>query len=295
MTTATFTTVIDQSTDAAFRTWVAEMITQIAGVGCVQTADTGQINTATVTRAIANTAAGYTIWKFSDSSLFFKLEFGSGTANTYPQMWITVGTGSNGSGTLTGQLSSRNTIGYNVAPFSTSTTYVSYICHTTNAFSLAWKVNAPSGSNYMMAFLCIGKTVDGTGAATATGFGVLRATSNPAGLSLQSVRIAATAATYSDTGGVSASPIVIIPGAPSSSTTAGGNFQSYDLFLNIPDVVPFVWANATISAEAAKGGTYAVSTVGAVSHTYLAVGQSNGTSTWYGYVAATYGVGMLWE
>jgi hypothetical protein len=294
MTTATFTTVIDQSTDAAFRTWVAEMITQIAGVGCVQTADTGQINTATVTRAAVNTAAGYTIWKFSDSSLFFKLEFGSGTVTTYPLMWITVGTGSNGSGTLTGQLSTRTTICYTgLPPFSTSITYVSYICHTTNAFALAWKVNAPSGSNFPFAFLVIGKTVDGTGAATTTGFGVLLASGSSTGFALQSVRIAATAATYGFVG-TTQSP-VCIPGAPASSLTAGGNYQSYDLFLNIPDVVPFVWANAVILAEAAKGGTYSVSTVGSVSHTYLSIGQANGSATWYTYAAATYGVGMLWE
>ena len=267
MTTATFTTVVDQSSDAGFRTWVAEMITQMAGVGLVQTSDTGQINTSTVTRAAANThAAGCsTIWHFSDSSLYFKLEFGSAPAATEPQMWVTVGTGSNGTGTITGQTSTRNTICNGGAPVSTSTTYVSYICATTNAFALAWKTNGISNL-YPIAYLCVGKTVDGTGAATTTGFGVLRVTGTGTPLSFQSVRIAATAATYTDTG--LAAPCMVIPGNPSSSTTAGGNFQAYDLFMNVPDVVPFVWAGAVDPHRSSQRGNL-LRRGGRVRHPYL--------------------------
>src|ERR1700761_4788031 len=119
MTTSTTSTVLDQTSDAGFRTWVAEVITQLVSVcGVTQTTYTGQINTSTVTRAgTTNTAAGYVILKFNDTlqatvPVFIKLEFGSGsTATTSPQMWITIGAGSNGSGTLTGITTTRVAVG----------------------------------------------------------------------------------------------------------------------------------------------------------------------------------------
>jgi hypothetical protein len=106
MTTASTLTPFDQTTDAGFRAWVSSIITQLAAVGLTQTSDTGQINTSTVTRpGSGNTSAGYTIWQFNDSlqgtsPIYFKLEFGSGSAAANPQMWVTVGTGTNGAGTI---------------------------------------------------------------------------------------------------------------------------------------------------------------------------------------------------
>ena len=113
MTTAAWSTVLDQSSDAAFRNWGSELSGKFAAVGMVQTSDTGQINWTTVTRAaVINTAAGYEIWKLSSGNLYFKIEYGTGaTQPTLPSIWITVGTGSNGSGTLTGQLSTRGQTG----------------------------------------------------------------------------------------------------------------------------------------------------------------------------------------
>jgi hypothetical protein len=98
------------STDALFRLWGAAIKAALTAAGWTQTADTGQINWATVTAPVAtNTAAGYEIWKMADGLTlwYLKIEYGSGGTVTYPAIWITVGTGSNGGGTLTGQLSAR--------------------------------------------------------------------------------------------------------------------------------------------------------------------------------------------
>jgi hypothetical protein len=79
----------------------------------VQTADTGQINWTTVTHpTVGNTSQGYEIWKFNDSlqgtvPVFFKLEYGGGNVAGDVSMWITLGSGSNGTGTVTGQLGTR--------------------------------------------------------------------------------------------------------------------------------------------------------------------------------------------
>jgi len=289
MTTITYTSVIDQTTDAAFRTWGNEFKTNLAAVGLVQTADTGQINWATVTRAAINTAAGYEIWRFADSSLYLKIEYGSGGGTSIPQMWITVGTGSNGSGTLTGQLSTRNIWTSGTGPASTVTTYTTYLSRTADSFSCIFKANANTAS-YPEGFLIIGKTVDGTGAATSTGFAVLRLGGSSSPVTVQAVRIAATAATYADTSANTA-----IPGTPASSVASSGNFQAYEVWINVPDVVPFNWACVTLLSEVAKGGTFTCTMVGSTARTYLAVGQINSTASVGAYNSASYSYSMIWE
>jgi hypothetical protein len=98
----------DQSTAAQFRAWGSAISTAIGVQGLVQTADTGQINWTTVAAPSGtNTAMGYEIWRFNDSlqssaPVFLKLEYGSGPNVRLPQMWVTVGVGSDGAGNLTG-------------------------------------------------------------------------------------------------------------------------------------------------------------------------------------------------
>ena len=124
MTTASTNTAIDHTSDAGFRTWVAEIITQLLAVGLTQTADTGQINTASVTRPAINTMAGYAIFRFNDTlhatnPIFLKLQFGTGGSTTTPAMQLQVGRGSNGSGTLTGLTTANVACLMNTAPTST--------------------------------------------------------------------------------------------------------------------------------------------------------------------------------
>jgi hypothetical protein len=107
------TIVFQQTSDATFRTWVAAVLDQLNDIGLTQTADTGQIDTATVsTPGAINTSQGYAIFRFNDTlqatkPIYFKIEFGSGTATTTPSIWMTIGTGSDGAGTITGTMLSR--------------------------------------------------------------------------------------------------------------------------------------------------------------------------------------------
>lgn len=97
-------------TDALFRSWGTMMSSALSGIGLVQTSDTGQINWSTATWPGTNTtAAGYEVWRFDDSlqssaPIFMKIEYGRGVVNTGSVFMfrVSVASGSNGSGTLTG-------------------------------------------------------------------------------------------------------------------------------------------------------------------------------------------------
>lgn len=291
MTTANFTTVIDHTSTAGFRAWGSELSTQLAAVGLVQTADTGQINWATVTYTTSNgVAQGYEIWRFVDSTLFLKIEYGTGPSGAgFPGLWITVGTGSNGTGTLTGasQISTRNRWDTASTPASTVATYTSYISRTAGHLAIAWKTGGSgAGGSNALGFLIIGKTVDGTGATTTTGYAVIRAV-NSSVTQMQCVRLIASAAVYTET-----QYFCVIAHQPTTSLDSAGNYQCYQCEMVSPDVTPFMWAGGVVLGDIAKGVSFSVNMVGAAARTYLSMGSVGGVN---GHNASNYGLAMLYE
>lgn len=109
------------ATDAEYRAWVQTIHDFLAGVGLVQTGDTGQINPATVLKPSVLTAPnGYEIWRLNDalqgaSPVLFKIEYGASNPLANPMIWLTVGTATDGAGNLIGNKSTR-LIG-NTTPF----------------------------------------------------------------------------------------------------------------------------------------------------------------------------------
>lgn len=106
--TASTSTVVDHTTDAGFRTWVAEIIAQFAVVGLAITTDTGQINTGSATRPGTNASGGYSIFRFTDTlakgglATMNAIVGGSAYTNgTYTNVPLTGGTGSGGQATVT--------------------------------------------------------------------------------------------------------------------------------------------------------------------------------------------------
>lgn len=286
MTTNTYSSVVDHTGDAGFRAWGAELSAALATAGLVQTADTGQINWVTVNRPGTNTAAGYEIWRFANSSRYLKIEYGTGSTAAGPQMWITVGDGSNGSGTLTGQLSTRNTFCGGGAPVSTATNYSTYICVVTDAFSISWKQNALSGGT-PAGFLVVGNSADADGVTDAVGFAVLRKSGT--GLSFQCVRTASTAATFTASAFFS-----LVPGDVSSSLDANGDNQAYLVWMNLPTVTPWLYAVVYVDAEVTETNTFSLTPFGLTSHTYLAVG-SMGAGGAAANSGTDYQIAMIYE
>ena len=93
--------------DSNFRAWGAAVNNLFSTAGLIQTADTGQINWSTVVRAAPYGIAGYEIWRFNDAlqattPIFFKISYGTGQNTQTLSAKIAVGSGSDGSGNLTG-------------------------------------------------------------------------------------------------------------------------------------------------------------------------------------------------
>lgn len=312
MTIATTNTVIDQTTDAAFRVWIAEAITLLfTTLGVTQTADTGQVNTATVTRpVVVNTVAGYVIGRFNDtaqstSPIFFKLEFGTGTTQpTSPAIWITVGTGSNGSGTLTGVVGTRAAIGGFAAVASTVTPYVTSACYNTTAgfLGFVWKMGAAPNPWQPLGGFFIFRSADATGAVTTESAMLLTASLNASGSTANGqmqvisylTSTAYNTATPYNGGFWGTYPFSL------SSTLLAGNTYVGPIFQATPAPGITPWLGLALLSEWALGSTNTTTLVGSTSHTYKSVGSGIGTvsfmsSAIYSLSATSIGIVMLWE
>lgn len=97
--------VCDRSTLAHFIEWGKEISDAFAALGWVKASDSGQVDWATIASVPLAASPVYEVWKMNDSlqatsPFFLKIEYG--IVSTSPQIWLTLGTGSNGSGTLNG-------------------------------------------------------------------------------------------------------------------------------------------------------------------------------------------------
>ena len=96
--------------DTRFQTWVTFISNSLTSIGWAKTADTGQIVPASVTAPVAiDTSAGYEIRQSDDAfdDIYLKIEYGSGPTVGYKAFWVTMGTGSDGSGGITGEFFAR--------------------------------------------------------------------------------------------------------------------------------------------------------------------------------------------
>ena len=100
-------------TDVQFRAIIDFIKDVLQSGGCLLVADSGDLDSSTITWPGANnTAAGYEIRRFSDAMqatdpVFFKIEYGRGAGTGNFSIWLTMGTGSDGAGTITGSKKAR--------------------------------------------------------------------------------------------------------------------------------------------------------------------------------------------
>jgi hypothetical protein len=148
------------ASDADFRSWGSGLSAQFAAVGLIKTSDTGQIDWSTVLKPSGGSLQrGYEVWRFNDAlqatkPVFIRIDFGSGNTAVSPSLWVTVGTGTNGAGTLTGQVGTTKQM---AGPGGAN----SYCSGSSSRLNLA----AISG----LIVLCVERTKTGAGADTGDG------------------------------------------------------------------------------------------------------------------------------
>jgi len=177
MATQFSNTLVGQSTtDADFRAWCQFIHDLLVNVGgWVNTSDTGQVDLTTVTKpTAANQKRGYKIYRMNDAlqptaPVFMRIDFGSGKlAATAPGIWITIGTGTDGAGTITG-------IVYNGGAASLAAPQGAGTASVTNSYGSADPgrvvfslfVNTSSGQPQMT--FALERTVDASGQRTGAG------------------------------------------------------------------------------------------------------------------------------
>ena len=106
MATSTANCPCDNSTLANYKSWAQFISNFFTTAGWTQTSDTGQVvwSSAALPTSIAS---NYEVWKAADSAasttpIYVKIEYGA--TSSVVEIRVTVGTGSNGSGTITGPL-----------------------------------------------------------------------------------------------------------------------------------------------------------------------------------------------
>lgn len=164
------------SNDAEFRAFVTTVHDHLAAC-CTQTGDTGQINLSTATRPTVGNSGGYEIWRFNDSlqstaPIFFKIEYGSvAFLVSNPQIWLTVGTGSDGAGTITatgfpsGTIMPRRTVtstGSGVQGAYTGNTYCHYQSDGSGFAVLLWPAGGVSQAGQFLFSIERFRNADGT-------------------------------------------------------------------------------------------------------------------------------------
>lgn len=167
-------------TDADFRAWASGVAAQIATGLTKVTAETGQIDLTTVARPSINTFAGFEMYRFSDSlqatkPVFVKIEYGIGGVADRPALAVTIGTGTNGSGTLTGQVSVRKTL-LATASKTTTVTLDSYCSATSSRLALVNNHDLSGTSGTFRIVAIIERTR--TAAGVETGDGVILITAS---------------------------------------------------------------------------------------------------------------------
>lgn len=272
MATSSWSSGALHDTDANFRIYGKELSDKLQAMsGLTKTADTGQINWTTVTRAGINSDAGYEIYYLNDSihstsPIYFKIYYGTGAATTNHRLRIEVATGSNGSGTLTGNGS--GTIQQWMIPSAGSATaYASYLCVNTGFVGLFWKTTAAFAGGFIIQRTC---NADGTPNSKGCQLITNRASNNTS-VYIRNWRFESTAAVYTaDTAGW----LGLVPQNVTDSSLQNLDKQIYATWGNFPDVRPMFGTAICVATEFSLGTTMSVAMVGSTARTYIAGGTN---------------------
>jgi hypothetical protein len=276
-------TTFSHASDAGFQQWATELLDALtngafASSGTIytnlsQTADTGQLASATLATAVrpaVNTALGYICLAFNDTQastapVAIKIEVGTGSTTTSGGVWVTIGNGFDGAGGVINATLARTQ--YNLAPASTTTNYSTYCSCVDGGLNLIFKnTGGPSGSSGFLFLINRGSDLS-TGAPDADSLHYAIASTNVQP-SFRNVSTAGTG-TVGNTNTVSCN----IP-ASITSSLVGGIAQVFKHYVAAPGclVRPVRNLLCAVASECPSGTTITASPIASGdSHTYLSL------------------------
>jgi hypothetical protein len=297
MTTATATAAFANSTDADFRAWGKEVSDNLQACGLVKHTDTGQINWATVTLPASNSSGGFEIYKFGDTlhatrPIYIKIEYGRNQSSA-PQMWVTIGSATNGSGTISTIVIARtaccdDSTGTPSAAVAKRSDYC--VMASLGYAMVMFKRQARSGGATTPAcwgFFAFWRSTDDNGDPDATGVNFMwlaTTNTNTLGFNYTSYNFA-TGASGGVVGGGEYQAFV-----PWSltSTLVSGVPQKFKFYQTMPKATPCPYIFLYLNTEIVDGTEAGVSLVGSANYTFLLAGsdanrQTIARSTSYSY------------
>jgi hypothetical protein len=292
MGTQTFSAPIDHSSDAGFRAWATVLRDLLLTGGALeQTADTGQLNLTTATRPATTTDAAPMLFRFTDSlqataPYVLAVYVGTGNVAGWPRIRVALGTGTNGSGALTGVLLSPIDVYKNAAGDTTSR--VSLACGLPGQFSVCFMTEHAAGAAF--AFIGLHRVLNAACAPTADGVHLFYIDGSGNLLS-RAFRRVPSAAAFGPS-----QAVTFVPMGTTASVIDGGARLCYPHETALPDVRPVTHYCTVVTSEFSAGLTFSARPVGPSNITYIFLGAGGVRTPGIGLPSATsHGLGMRWE
>jgi hypothetical protein len=157
----------DNSTLANFIAWAQPISTALGTTaGWLQSSDTGQVNWSTISAPPGSAAYVYEVWQPNDglANFYLKIEYGNFTGTNSPTVRLTIGTVTNGAGTLIGSVVGPFTTNLGSIPTSTSTPYECRFSGAPGRFhAMLWRLSGLSTQ-----FFSVERSVNSAGTYTST-------------------------------------------------------------------------------------------------------------------------------
>lgn len=294
MTTQAWTTRIRDDSDATYQEWRDELVLKFvaAGLGVDET----NITAGAGSKPGVNTEGHYAVYHLADSlhgtaPIYIRVSFGTGANASEPRLAFTVGTSTNGSGTLGGTaLTTTRFVMAGGGNQATDTARPSYLCVTDGFCGLYYK----HGSGTAVASFFVARTVDTGGAISNLGAMVVWGSSSALAIATQALRFPATAIAYTARTVLPQTQLGFSPQIP-SSTSVGSDIQAFLAWTISPQMSPLVGICGVLDGEVSLGTTFAMTPIGVTSRTYIALATTAGPFGADTAGGANPKFGMLWE
>lgn len=158
--------VADNSTLANFKSWASAISAFFTTAGWTQSTDTGQVNWSTIATVPGSNAFVYEVWQPGDglTTFYLKVEYGNfGNANS-PSLRLSIGTSTNGAGTLTGFYTPATQC--NSGALSGLSSTATYECDLSGVAGRMGVMMWRNAANNQQQFFGVQRSLDSTGAAT---------------------------------------------------------------------------------------------------------------------------------